>query len=794
MARTEGRQTYNTFVGGLITEATGINFPENASVDEQNFVLNRNGSRQRRLGFDKENGFVHTGVIAGAAVGYVKAAAQTFFWDNTGPGNQFDVLVVQYGSLLYFFNTKKSTFGASIGSYDLTTHTTGNYTGGEFEKIACDFSSVRGALIVVGKHIDPFYIEATAVADSTVLDTFTGTSITMEIRDFDGVKSAIAAGTLYSTLTGGELEHEPATLGRSAEYNLKNQGWDQTVYDFAETYGSAATRGGALNPISDYFTGNAVYPGNHRRLFDNFKQDGQHREWDSTALVGEKNEGNAKAPNGHFVINPWTKPRDGITVDQTYVASGTLGTEVEKNRPSTVETFAGRVFYSGVESDVTVTASTMTGTPTVVKGEKNSTKIFFCRTVVSLDRLGQLYQNNDPTGETINELLPNDGGVIDIHDAGFVYKLVASHTSLFAICANGVWEITGADQAGFAATAFKVNKITNIGGIGRDSVVNAEGNVFYWSDGGIYVITRSELGDWGTQNVTEQTIQTLYTAINVINRREAVSHYDQINKQVKWLYSSDTNPVEGDHRRKYDRELIFDLNLKAFYKHHISEAGAVVGGYAPLSGQFTASDDAMVVSNGHQVISASLQDVGITQQVQGNRGALTNKYLVINQSSNPTITFGEYASTSFLDWGSIGTGIDPKAYLVAGYEIFGDPSMHKQANSLHCYFNKTEDGYTGSGGDLAAASSSSCFVRARWDWTNTGDAGKWSTKAQAYRLNKYFVPTGSSDNFANGMPVVATKNRIRGSGRALSVYFETESGKDCWLLGWTLNAEGRQMS
>jgi hypothetical protein len=772
MARTEGRQTYNTFVGGLITEA--------ASVDEQNFVLNRNGSRQRRLGFDKENGFVHTGVIAGAAVGYVKVAAQTFFWDNTGPGNQFDVLVVQYGSLLYFFNTKKSTFGASLGSYDLTTHTTGNYTGGEFEKIACDFSSVKGALVVVGKHIDPFYIEATAVADSTVLDTFTGTAITMRVRDFEGVISTDGGVALTNKLTD-----RPTAIDRSHEYNLKNQGWDT----FAQI-----NPPNPIDPIQEFFNYDAAYPGNNLFLPFGYYQDGTDRKWQAYRIDLEKSEGNLTVATGHYLIDPFTKDRDGITPDVPYLSSGTLGTEIEKNRPETVEAFAGRVWYSGISSDVTSVASTITGTPTVVKGTRNDTKIYFTRTLVSLDRLGECHQQNDPTGETINELLANDGGVIDIHDAGFVYKLVASHTSLFAICANGVWEISGADQAGFSATAYKVNKITTVGGIGRDSVINAEGNVFYWSDGGIYVITRSEIGDWGTQNVTEQTIQTLYTAINVINRREAVSHYDVINKQVKWLYSSDTNPVEGDHRRKYDRELIFDLNLKAFYKHHISEAGAVVGGYAPLSGQFTASDDAMVVSNGHQVVTASGQDVGITQQVQGNRGALTNKYLVINQSSNPTITFGEYASTDFLDWGSIGTGIDPKAYLVAGYEIFGDPSMHKQANSLHCYFNKTEDGYTGSGGDLAAASASSCFVRARWDWTNTGDAGKWSTKAQAYRLNKYYVPTGSSDNFANGMPVVATKNRIRGSGRALSVYFETEAGKDCWLLGWTLNAEGRQMS
>ena len=42
----------NTFVKGLITEASPLTFPENASLDELNFILNKDGSRQRRLGME----------------------------------------------------------------------------------------------------------------------------------------------------------------------------------------------------------------------------------------------------------------------------------------------------------------------------------------------------------------------------------------------------------------------------------------------------------------------------------------------------------------------------------------------------------------------------------------------------------------------------------------------------------------------------------------------------------------------------------------------------------------------
>lgn len=111
MPRTEGRKTCNTFVAGIITEATGINFPENATVDEANFRLNRDGSRQRRLGFDREVGYVNYALTSGFGSGSNYVAVKTFFWKNTGPASAFDVLVVQYGSMLYFYNTESASGG-----------------------------------------------------------------------------------------------------------------------------------------------------------------------------------------------------------------------------------------------------------------------------------------------------------------------------------------------------------------------------------------------------------------------------------------------------------------------------------------------------------------------------------------------------------------------------------------------------------------------------------------------------------------------------------------------------------
>ena len=56
MARQKAKKEYNTFVKGLTTEAGPLTFPENASLIDENFVLNRDGSRQRRLGLNYEDG------------------------------------------------------------------------------------------------------------------------------------------------------------------------------------------------------------------------------------------------------------------------------------------------------------------------------------------------------------------------------------------------------------------------------------------------------------------------------------------------------------------------------------------------------------------------------------------------------------------------------------------------------------------------------------------------------------------------------------------------------------------
>ena len=54
MARTSASKTYSTFVAGLMTEATPLNYPANTVLDTLNCVFEREGNIKRRLGIDYE--------------------------------------------------------------------------------------------------------------------------------------------------------------------------------------------------------------------------------------------------------------------------------------------------------------------------------------------------------------------------------------------------------------------------------------------------------------------------------------------------------------------------------------------------------------------------------------------------------------------------------------------------------------------------------------------------------------------------------------------------------------------
>jgi hypothetical protein len=121
MPKPSTKVEFNTFVKGLITEASPLNFPPNASLDEENFELNRDGSRQRRRGVAFENAYsLIPTTLSLAAISATPPV--THRWAEVAGDVTKNFIVIQAASTLYFFDMAEesmSTDGA-IGSITLT--------------------------------------------------------------------------------------------------------------------------------------------------------------------------------------------------------------------------------------------------------------------------------------------------------------------------------------------------------------------------------------------------------------------------------------------------------------------------------------------------------------------------------------------------------------------------------------------------------------------------------------------------------------------------------------------------
>lgn len=161
----------NTFVAGLVTEASPLTFPPNASLDEENFNLNHNGSRSRRLGFDLEDNYVEIETTATVPSNF-ELMISSFKWQNVGGNANQTFIVVQIGKQLSFFDSSATPLSSGlIGQWDYDNEDA-------IRKFS--YASVDGMLVVVTgrKEVDIYQFDGT---------NLTKLSKRLKIRDLFGV-------------------------------------------------------------------------------------------------------------------------------------------------------------------------------------------------------------------------------------------------------------------------------------------------------------------------------------------------------------------------------------------------------------------------------------------------------------------------------------------------------------------------------------------------------------------------------------------------------------------------------
>ena len=289
------QRVVNTFIKGLVTEAGELTFPPDASVDELNCDLRRDGSRRRRKGIAKEtNSVLSTFTVSDAAI------TTTGTWSNVGGQSGLEFLVFQNGATLYFYNKAEAPFSANQEAHtvNLATYETSGGVGASEAK--CTFTSLKGALLVVSSSINPIYIERDNVAE-----TLTVTQIDFRTRDFDWQGDT----STYFT--------DNASPSDERKYDAQNTGWN--------------TGNGAPTDLTKRLT-HPWYSG--KDATGTYDAAEWEKIYTGTTLTG----------NGHYIVDFFNKNRSS--------ASGISGltTEVETSRFSAIANFSGRAFYAGLNS------------------------------------------------------------------------------------------------------------------------------------------------------------------------------------------------------------------------------------------------------------------------------------------------------------------------------------------------------------------------------------------------------------------------------------------------------------
>jgi hypothetical protein len=273
-----GISVYNNFTKGLITEATGLNFPENAVTDSSNVVFQKSGVIRRRLGIDYEDSYSTFTVST-------EGVTQTYQWETVGNDGSKIFVVTQVGQILYFYDADQTALsdGKETFNIDLTSYKSdAAITTAEVSDNRASMSSGDGFLFVAHRYCEPLYVEY-----DRDLNTITVTEITVEIRDFEGIEEA-----------GVDDDDRPTTLTLNHEYNLQNQGWHEGTVDVAGA--------GSANSLAYWDSVRTDFPSNSD-IYWLFK-DGN--EEFNNSLFGRIYEGNSPAPKGHKIVEAFNIERE----------------------------------------------------------------------------------------------------------------------------------------------------------------------------------------------------------------------------------------------------------------------------------------------------------------------------------------------------------------------------------------------------------------------------------------------------------------------------------------------------
>ncbi len=637
-----------------------------------------------------------------------EAITSVSVWENAGGAAGLNFIVHQINNTLHFYKESSGALSANKEDFTVNLSLFNRPSGFGASTVPIQTASLEGILVVASSELDTFRVD---YDDNT--NTFSTEVIKFRFRDFtfQGEASEYYEETSVATTTDGRI------------YDTQNAGWN-------------GERGSAA--LDTYISDRSQnYPPLNLPWYTGKNADGDYR----TGLFTRYHAGTSLIPNGSYILDLYEQDREA--------ESGIAGLNTpETSRFKTVVAYAGRMFYAGASND-------------------NSDKIYFSRVLYQNDALGDCFQRNDPTAEVSNDLLDDDGGVIQVKGAYNIRKLHVLGPFLLVFAENGIWYVQGVDDV-FRASEYSINKVSEVGLGHTSSFVSAQGRPYWWSNYGIHTVVSNESGGLAERNISSTTIQTYWNDIGASNRASVKATYDEIDNRIMWFYASE----EGGALNKV---LIFDETFAAFFPWTISESvnGQEILDPFFISGRVTESFTFFVVTEeGDQIVDSEGNFVVVTKD---SRSYIDSSISLFVRDTTGQVTVAKFSDTSFRDWGDVYYD----SFIEGSSDFLGNLSTRKVPKYLTTFLSVTEEAYSGSESTgYTLVRPSSCLVSSFWDF-NTRPS---NTPQQAYRLKRLAIPSG--EEFDYPKTVNTSRLRLRGRGRSVRIKFESEQGKDFHLLGY----------
>src|SRR6266851_3250491 len=800
----------NNFTGGLKTEFTGLNFPENACTQTENCVFTIIGDVLRREGFDFEANAI------GSGIDRTNAAVNTYKWNNVGGDGLTQIIVLQVGVNIFFFRSTSATLTNPLSSTKLASTfsiypflSAGNtLTTTQVGQVECQFTDGNGYLFIFHPAIDTLFCTY-----NSVNSFITPTIINLRIRDVFGIPEIGVADNF-----------RPTVLNPEHQYNLTNQGWttgsawtatgklnnhsticigdtivlaitsqvnttavtNGSVIQFSYQAGIVGDNNGNVNLtatvqgiVSSYVTpfttvtiqvghidydchrtnagswsGGNFFPAPNQTISLSLVNVGFINTWFSAlgnypsnsdiwwlykdinnAFTPSSTFQNVQqnvdaAPKGTYILNAFKQLRAQVS------SIPSLTDVITTVRPSTGAWFQGRIFYTGVNA-----SQQSAGDEPYYTWTEN---IYFSQTVTNPTQFGKCYQVNDPTSQTLFDILPTDGGVITIQGAGAIYELFPIQTGLIVRASNGVYFISGGSGVAFQANDYSVSKISSIQSISSTKSVNVQGWPMFWNEEGIYYVTvrqnsssiRSPDINLDVRNLCLGTILSFYANIPLQSKKFARGDYHPLDYIVQFCFRS-TNESSITDRYQFDSIINFNIATQAFYPYQIatSSTSPYIHGINYVAGP-----------------GGSTSPTPVFKYITSQANPSQNNYF---------FTFSEERDTTFVDWNTSGFPLNYVSNFITGYKLSGKGIVKFQPTYVYVYSNNVNN--------------TAYKIQGIWDYAISRDSHRWGVPQT---INNFLNTLNFSKLFR--------KHKIRGKGLILQFQVISVVGKPFDIMGWTV--------